>query len=462
MAYTTIDNPGLFFNTVLFTGSGSTQSITGVGFQPDWIWFKNRTDARAHALVDSIRGTNKVLRSDSANAEATTSTGRDFESFDTDGFTVNNPLAYNSFNESGDSIVAWNWSAGGSAPAITYSVKVVSDSGNKYRFDDFGTSAVTLDLQEGGTYTFDQSDSSNAGHPLRFSTTSDGTHGSGSEYTTGVVTNGTPGSSGAYTRITVAASAPQLYYYCSVHSGMGGSANTNSTFGSSNFSGSIQSKVSANTTAGFSIVSYTGTGSAATVGHGLGATPKMIIVKNLDSSEKWGVWHTGIDADEYLGLNQTNAKATNTAIWNNTLPTSSVFSVANNARTGGSDNYVAYCFADVKGYSKFGTYTGGSNPFVYLGFKPSWVMIKRTNANGTSYVMHDNKRNPFNRVDERIWVDLTNAATISSSYDIDFLSNGLKIISTNSLVNTSGGSYIYMAFAESPFVNSNGIPTNAR
>ena len=224
---------------------------------------------------------------------------------------------------------------------------------------------------------------------------------------------------------------------------------------SSNGNGSITSTVSVNTTAGFSIVSYTGTGSAATVGHGLGVAPKMIIVKNLDSSENWGVWHTGIDADEYLGLNQTSAKATNTAIWNNTLPTSSVFSVANNARTGGSDDYVAYCFAEVKGFSRFGSYVGNGSSdgsYIHLGFRPAWVMIKRTNASSTSWVIHDNKRNPFNSVDARLWADLTNASTTSSSYNIDFLSNGFKTRNTNSLVNTSGGSYIYMAFAEHPFV----------
>ncbi len=254
MAYTTIDKPTDYFNTVLYTGNGgSTQAITGVGFQPDWVWVKSRSDTEQHALWDSVRGGSKRLISDSTGAEYDNST-QGIQSFDSDGFTAGDSDQY---NKSSQNVASWNWLAGGNAPTQTYTVKVVSDSGNKYRFDDFGTSAVTLDLQEGGTYTFDQSDSSNSGHPLRFSTTSDGSHGGGSEYTTNVTTTGTPGSSGAKTVITVASGAATLYYYCTQHSGMGGQANTNSTFGSSNFGGSIQSTVSANSTAGFSIVSFT-------------------------------------------------------------------------------------------------------------------------------------------------------------------------------------------------------------
>ena len=192
MAYTTIDKPTDYFNTVLYTGNGGTQSITGVGFQPDWIWTKGRSGSRGHTLVDSLRGATKTLESATSSAEETHSNS--ITSIDSDGFSLGNR---NQGNANSETFVSWNWLAGGTAPAITYSVKVVSDSGNKYRFDDFGTSAVTLDLQEGGTYTFDQSDSSNSGHPLRFSTTSNGTHGGGSEYTTGVTTTGTPGSSGA-------------------------------------------------------------------------------------------------------------------------------------------------------------------------------------------------------------------------------------------------------------------------
>jgi hypothetical protein len=469
MAYTTIDKPTDYFNTVLYTGNATARSITGVGFQPDWLWIKKRSESGNHRLVDSIRGATKELLSDATDAEATTS--GQVTSFDSDGFSLGTS---NSTNKNTITFVAWNWKAGGSAPAITYTVKVVSDSGNKYRFDDFGTSAVTLDLQEGGTYTFDQSDSSNSGHPLRFSTTSNGTHGGGSEYTTGVTTTGTPGSAGAKTVITVSASAPTLYYYCTQHSGMGGQANTNSTFGSSNFAGSIQSTVSAGSTQGFSIVSYTSNGSASqTVGHGLGAVPQMIISKNRDSGSSsynyWTVYHHSLATanDKKLKLNTTDAEST-TNEWGDTDPTSTVYSI----HTGGdgttnhsSDKIIAYCFAEKKGYSKFGSYTGNGNadgPFVYTGFKPAWVLIKVTSTTN-DWEIHDNKRQPFNEMNAILQPNLSDAETPSSqNRQTDFLSNGFKLRNGNTQNNLSGGSFIYMAFAESPFVNSNGIPNNAR
>ena len=462
--YTTIDNPANHFNTVLYTGNGTAigsggNAITGVGFKPDFLWIKNRSSALHHGVFDVVRGTPKRLLTSSTAAED--SNAETVDSFDADGFTVG---SNSNVNGSGNSLVAWNWKAGGSAPAITYSVKVVSDSGNKYRFDDFGTSAVTLDLQEGGTYTFDQSDSSNAGHPLRFSTTSNGTHGGGSEYTTGVTTTGTPGSSGAKTVITVAASAPTLYYYCTQHSGMGGQANTNSTFGSSNFSGSIQSTVSANPTAGFCICSWTGDGSDATIGHGLGAVPKMIIHKHRSGSVQWNVYHVGAGTGGYLRLDGTGAFTSNSGFFG-TAPTSSVFSPGSHSYMSGSGNdNIAYIFADVQGYLKFGTYTGNGNAdgtFIYTGFKPAWVMIKRTD-NAQSWQMSDNKRDTFNVVNKGLFADGNFAESSSSSYYIDYLSNGFKLKNTANWFNASGATYIYMAFAESPFVNSNGVPTNAR
>ena len=458
MAYTTIDKPTDYFNTKLYTGNGSTQSISSVGFQPDWVWIKERdTVHEYHNLYDAIRGATKAIYSNDTSAEAT-QTG--LTSFNSDGFSVG---SYDIANKNTSGYASWNWLAGGTAPAITYSVKVVSDSGNKYRFDDFGTSAVTLDLQEGGTYTFDQSDSSNSGHPLRFSTTSNGTHGGGSEYTTGVTTVGTPGSSGAKTVITVAASAPTLYYYCTQHSAMGGQANTNSTHGSSNFGGSIQSKVSASTDAGFSIVSYTGTGSATTVGHGLGVAPAMAIVKDRDSTYAWYVYHQGLSgASYYLALNGTGAEFENTAIYSS-APTSTVMNIGNHGGINGSGtNYIMYCFAEKKGYSKFGSFVGNSSTngsYIHLGFKPSFVLIKRIDGSAGWFLI-DNKRDTFN--DAKNYLQAHSHDAEGSATILDILSNGFKMRINDSALNGSGNSYAYMAFAENPFVTSTGIPTTAR
>ena len=471
MAYTTIDNPELYFQTKLYTGNGGTQSITLDGsenMQPDWTWIKSRGDTSNHRVYDSVRGATKVVYTNLTNVEGTDTNG--LTSFDSDGFSLGTE---GQSNGSGVNFASWNWLAGGTAPAITYTVKVVSDSGNKYRFDDFGTSAVTLDLQEGGTYTFDQSDSSNAGHPLRFSTTSNGTHGGGSEYTTGVTTNGTPGSSGAYTRITVAASAPQLYYYCSVHSLMGGSANTNSTFGSSNFSGSIQSTVSAGSTQGFSIVIWQGSGADAQIGHGLSSAPEMYVVKNRDDSADWRVGQTVAGNTMtggngyYMEWNDTKASTNpgSATTWGSTptAPTSSVFTVgSNNAHNGSSDDMLAYCFHSVKGYSRISSYVGNgstSGTFVYTGFRVRYVMIKRVSAGGNSWRLYDNLRDIDNEMDNALFI--TNA--VEGNYDaIDFLSNGFKLRGTSAAINGSGSTYIFYAIAENPLVTSKGIPSNAK
>ena len=445
------------FNPIIYTGTGSTQSMTGVGFQPDWVWIKKRNSAAYHQLFDSVRGATKALFTNYTGPEAVDS--GNLQSFTADGFTAD---GFGGTNGNGDTYVAWNWKAGTSAPSNTYAVKVVSDSGNKYRFDDFGTSAITLELQEGGTFTFDQSDSSNAGHPIRFSTTSDGTHGGGSEYTTGVTTNGTPGQAGAYTRITVAASAPTLYYYCSVHSGMGGQANTGSLFGFTNVKGSVQCVTSPNTTAGFSIVNVPTTGSVLTAGHGLSKAPSMIIFKSRDKDDYWPVYHASIGATKFLVLNTTADAATGSTLFNDTAPSSTVFTMGTqNAFNNANQETIAYCFAELEGYSKMSSYTGNANadgPFVYTGFKPAFVYLKKLGVN--HHVLYDDTRDTYNPAEKYIRTNTNDAE--STSQPIDFLSNGFKLRHTDDAINASGGAYIYMAIAENPFVTSTGKPVTAR
>ena len=239
--------------------------------------------------------------------------------------------------------------------------------------------------------------------------------------------------------------------------------------GSSNTAGSINTAyTSANTTAGFSICKWTGSGSNATIGHGLGAVPKIIILKNLNATQPWWTYSEALGAGKQLRLSDTDAVGNDGGvIWNSTAPTSSVFSVGTNTGSNGSsNNIIAYCFAEKQGFSKFGSYTGNgvnnNGAFFYLGFKPAFVIIKRTDS-ANDWVMFDNKRDPINEVNESLYAN-TNAAgqTGTADDDIDFLSNGIKIREDNPGLNASGGSYIYMAFAENPFTSSAGTPVTAR
>ena len=436
--------PSKNFNTVLYTGNGSTQSITGVGFQPDFVWWKSRSGSNSHVQNDSVRGVELMLRSNLTNAESS----GDLTAFQSDGFSVRNTVDNGNYNN--ETYASWNWKAGGATPSKTYAVTVVSDSGNKYRLDGFGTSAVTLNLQEGGTYTFNYP----SAHPFRFSTTANGTHGGGSEYTTGVTHV-----SSTQTKIVVAASAPALYYYCSVHSGMGGAVNTNAAFGSSNFSGSTISTVSTNVAAGFSIVTYTGTGSNATVGHGLSQKPSMSLIKPRNFADNWIVTYDAVDgSDDQAYLNLTNAGASPAA----------QYAVAQNATTLGltgwnnvndaNDTYVAYCFHSVVGYSKVGSFVGNGSatagPFVHCGFKPAFVLIKRSSA-AQDWYLWDTKTSPVNPVAATLSPNSSGAEGNRSSLPTDVLSNGFKIRNTSIGWNGSGDTYIFIAFAESPFKNSN-------
>ena len=492
----TILLPNKYFETLLYTGnSTNNRAITGLNFQPDFVWMKKRASSIAqHSLVDSLHGTTDNgsgngnvgdLDSASNRAPAAQSAGG-FESFDANGFTLgkgsndaNADSAYQLNNASGQTYVAWNWNAGDTDSA-TYRVVVVSDSGNKYRFRNsantatFAQSAVVLDLAEGGTYTFDQSDSTMSSHPMKLSTTANGTHGGGTSYNTGVtyqldgstVTESAfvSGFSSATSRkliITVAASAPTLYYYCHYHSGMGSSINTNSTLGSSNFDGTIQTTVKASPTSGFSIIRYTGTGSDGTLGHGLGVAPSVYIVKRRSSAKDWYIQVgnlAGIDLGRFLKLNANDGINFASDVFAASADTSTVLNTKSDSATNASgDTYVIYCFSSVEGFSKFGSYTGylpstGNGSFVYLGFRPAFLIVKKTASE--FMLLTDSKRGAINPIDERLFPAYNFVE--SDEVVVDFVSNGFKARNGGgaSIISGNGSGYVFFAFAESPFKNS--------
>ena len=229
--------------------------------------------------------------------------------------------------------------------------------------------------------------------------------------------------------------------------------------------GSIDSAGSVSTAAGFSIISYTGTGSAGTIAHGLGVKPAMIIFKNRSRATNWLVYHKDIAATKFLYLNVTDAVGTDSGHFNDTEPTSTVFSVGGaNGTNYNGENLIAYCFAEKKGYSKFGSYTGNGNAdgtFVYTGFKPAFIMTKQTDGVDW-WVINDTKRDIHNPTTLGLYVQENNAETSDDAWTKDILSNGFKHLTTNSGSNGSGNAYIYMAFAENPFVTSTGVPATAR
>ena len=245
----------------------------------------------------------------------------------------------------------------------------------------------------------------------------------------------------------------------------GGTTTTNDASATS--VGTIDSVYQANTTAGFSIVTYTGTGSAGTIAHGLGATPKTYWVKRRSSgTADWYIYHSSIGATKNLRLNKTDASNTDSNIFNDTEPTSSVFSLGSSFSNTSSKDYVAYCFAEIKGYSKFGKFRGNANAdgaFIYTGFKPAWLMIKNIGASGTGYHWYiwDNKRDTINVMDNTLHADESNAEN-TFDQDIDFVSNGFKLRGSGVGMNPNSHDAIYMAFAEHPFVSSKGAPVTAR
>ena len=349
MAYSSIAKPTDYFNTVLYTGTGSSNSVTGVGFQPDWVWLKKRNSTGNHFIYDAVRGVQETIYTDATSAEATQSQG--LTAFGADGFTVGTNT---NINGSSNTNVSWNWLAA----------------------------------------------------------------------------NGT----------------------------------------ASNSDGSITSTVSANTTAGFSIVSYTGNGTDdATVGHGLSQKPDMVIIKARENTSSWATWHKNLTGSDYLlFLDATDAQSQYTTILKN--QSSTVLTLGtNSASNANGQGFIAYCFAEKKGYSKISSYVGNGSTdgaFIYTGFKPAMVILKRSSSTSNWYIA-DNKRDTFNVVGKALFPNDSSAeGDLSSNTPFDFTSNGFKLRNSNMTgdtnINISGSTYIYMAFAESPFTNSNGVPTNAR
>ena len=348
MAFSAIIKPSDYFNTKLYTGTDNSNAITGVGFQPDWVWLKNRSTG-SNKLMDAVRGSNSSLCSNNNNAAEGAAY---FSSFDSNGFTVD--TSSSDVNADGQNYVGWNWKANGS-----------------------------------------------------------------------------------------------------------GSANTD---------GTINSTVSVNTTSGISIVKYTGNSSStSTIGHGLGIAPSYVIIKNLGQTEEWAVGANAGDLNftQYAYLNLTNAFSGNAAaFFNNTNPSSSLIYIGNSGTVNGGASYehIAYCFANIKGYSKIGYYVGNQNadgPFLYTGFKPAFILSKKVDGASDWYIF-DSKREGYNIDNDTLLANQTNAESTTDYLDI--FSNGYKVRTTDGDLNTNNGRYVYLAFAENPFVANvdGGLPTTAR
>jgi hypothetical protein len=351
MAYTSVDDPTIYFNTVTYSGNSSNnRTISGFGFNPDWVWVKCRTSAFSNTTADSVRGTNANLFINETGAEInpTSDIGRGgIGQVTTDGFiAVQGSSSMDNTNTSGQNYVSWCWKAAGST--------------------------------------------------------------------------------------------------------------------ATNTEGNVNTTISANPTAGFSIISADpgSTSGELTLGHGLGTVPTMMIWKNRETDgQNWQVFHQATGTALMI-LNSDAAKNTDVTFWN--THTTTLFKMTTHMYAQNKD-FIGYCFSDRQGYSKFGSYVGNGNvdgTFLHLGFRPAFTMIRSTGSD--KWNMFDAKRNPFNEVDNNLRANTNGAEVDQANKEVDYLSNGVKLRTSSGEWNTSGTTYIYMAFAESPFVNSSGVPNNAR
>ena len=331
MAYTTINKSSDYFNTKLYSGTGSSNAVTGVGFQPDWVWVKNRTGTNNHRMANAVSGSSEVHSSNITNVGADSSY---FSSFNSDGFTIGTAA---DTNVNGGSFASWNWKEG--------------------------------------------------------------------------------------------------------------------------------------VNSGFDIVAYTGNGSARTISHSLNKIPTMIMIKDLSAATDWTIYHVGVGNTKRLVLNSTQAQEDDASFFNDTTPTSSVFSVGSSSGVNLTGrNYIAYVFTDIVGYSKLGSYTGNGNTdgaFIYTGFAPKYIMVKDTTSVRNWHVF-DTERDGYGKKNHDLKPNLSSAElSVDGVHWYDYLSNGFKVRMPTSNadysdINASGNKYIYMAFAEAPLVGSNNVPATAR
>jgi len=348
MAYTTIDKSSLHFSPTLYVGNGGTKTVTGIPFEPDMSWLKNRSTLGDNEIYDKVRGATYRIYPNNNSAQDALAQG--LQAWTSDGFTVGNNGA---INGNGNNIVSWNWKANGA--------------------------------------------------------------------------------------------------------------------GSSNTDGTINTiKTSANTTSGVSISTYTGTGSAGTIGHGLGVAPTAIWIKKTSAggAENWFCWNKGLtSAGGFLKLDRGDAASTNNTAfpWN---PQANTFGVSTDAATNASGvTYIAYCFADVQGFSKMNSYLGNGSTngsFIYTGFSPAVVIMKNVTNAATPWLIWDNKRPGYNVTNLRLRPNTADAEDTSTADPVDLLSNGFKCRGINDDSNKAGSTFIYLAFAEAPLVGSNNVPANAR
>ena len=413
-----------YMNVVLYTGNGTTtgntQAITGVGFQPDFVWLKSRSNGTYyHLLNDAVRGANKVIYSNNDLAETTVTNV--FNSFDSDGFTVAYNSSYSNVrsNENTVTYVGWNWKANG--------------AGSTNSNGTAKSSSVTVDSST-DTVTWNS-------------------HGMSDGQKIGFFASVMPGGLSAGTLYFVRDAATNTFKVAATSGGAAIDITSNGTTVTCHTT--LTSTVSANTTSEFSIITYTGSGSNATIEHGLDIAPTLVIVKERPNTDSWLVWQSSISAANYLVLNSTASSTAGSTIWNSTAPTSKVFSVGTNtAINQSSQTYIAYCFAPVAGYSAFGSYESNNStdgPFIYLGFRARWIMFKRSSTGTNGWAIYDTARNTFNATDNNLHANSTGTEnSVVGVQPIDVTANGIKIRTSWSDVNGTG-TYIYAAFAENPF-----------